>query len=211
MATPIPNSAAVQNLTRFLLPNEDPAEFAALLAAFRSEHQPGGPTEAFLVEDLARCQWKLRRISAIEAALLSDPASSSLADIFRNDSTEKALAKLGRHETRIRRDWYRALNELRALRREETRARGADARCQQAEADARFNQLLEAVDAPIAFPRPEPPAPAPSCQTKPMPAHLERELAAHRRRDPLFDPRMDASQMSKELRKWFQTLGSAVA
>jgi hypothetical protein len=44
-----------------------------------------------------------------------------------------------------------------------------------------------------------------------MPTHLERELAAHRRRDPLFDPRMDASQMSKELRKWFQTLGSAVA
>jgi hypothetical protein len=37
-----------------------------------------------------------------------------------------------------------------------------------------------------------------------MPAHLERELAAHKRRDPLFDPKMDASQMSKELRRWFE-------
>jgi hypothetical protein len=36
-----------------------------------------------------------------------------------------------------------------------------------------------------------------------MPAHLERELAAHKRRDPLFDPKM-ASQMSKELRRWFE-------
>jgi hypothetical protein len=36
-----------------------------------------------------------------------------------------------------------------------------------------------------------------------MPPHLERELQAHKRRDPLFDPKRDASQMSKELRKWF--------
>jgi hypothetical protein len=42
-----------------------------------------------------------------------------------------------------------------------------------------------------------------------MPLHLEREMMAHRRRDPLFDPRMDASQMSKELRKWFASQTSA--
>jgi hypothetical protein len=38
-----------------------------------------------------------------------------------------------------------------------------------------------------------------------MPLRLERELAAHLRRDPDFDPEMDASQMSKELRRWFQS------
>ena len=43
----------------------------------------------------------------------------------------------------------------------------------------------------------------PNHETKPMPQHLERELAAHKRRDPLFDPKYDRSQMSKELQRWF--------
>jgi hypothetical protein len=47
---------------------------------------------------------------------------------------------------------------------------------------------------------PEPP-PAPQ---KPMPEHLRRELEAHKRRDALFGPKNDASQMSKVLRHWFE-------
>jgi hypothetical protein len=42
--------------------------------------------------------------------------------------------------------------------------------------------------------------------TKPMPAHLKRELDNHRRRDPLFDPQLDRSQMSKELQKFFANI-----
>lgn len=192
--------------TFFLLPGEDPAEFEALITAFREEFQPCGPTGEFLVEELARSQWKLRRVFVLETALFAAASSSSLADLFSNDTAAASLARLGRYETRIRRDWYRALSELRALRRDEDRAVGVEARCQQAEANAHFARILDSVDS---IPRQEPeaaaaPSPEPSCHSKPMPAHLQRELAAHRRRDPLFDPRMDASQMSKELRKWFE-------
>jgi hypothetical protein len=47
----------------------------------------------------------------------------------------------------------------------------------------------------------------PKCEAKPMPFHLQKELDNHRRRDPLFDPRMDRSQMSKELQKYFDRHG----
>ncbi len=195
----------------FLLPGEDPAQYQALLTAFGAEYQADGPTAAFLVTELAQSEWRLRRISAIEGSLLSGDVSS-LIDLFRSDSAEQALAKLGRYETRIRRDWYRALAELRALRRDDSRAVNAEARYQQAEANARFTSLLEEVDHRATY-QPRQPA-EPPCESKPMPAHLERELAAHRRRDPLFDPAMDASQMSKELRRWFESTrgtGTAVA
>ena len=198
--------------TFFLLPGEDPAEFEALFTAFRDEYRSCGPTDDFLIEELARCQWKLRRVAGMEAALFSDASASSLADLFGNDTAAQALAKLGRYETRIRRDWYRALHELRTIRRDDDRALLLEARCQQADADARFARILQSVDSvPPAEPEAEaPPSPERPCHSKPIPAHLERELAAHRRRDPLFDPRMDASQMSKGLRKWFEMTASVV-
>jgi hypothetical protein len=59
-----------------------------------------------------------------------------------------------------------------------------------------------------------PPAPSSADDSKPIPAEKpmpagassgpERELAAHKRRDPLFEPAMDASRMFKDLRRWFE-------
>jgi hypothetical protein len=79
----------------------------------------------------------------------------------------------------------------------------ADTKRRQAEASERFNRMLEDATAPPTPAAPPPDEAKPVCESKPMPAHLERELAAHKRRDPLFDPKM-ASQMSKELRRWFE-------
>jgi hypothetical protein len=231
--TPEGKAAAARNRTThglsshafFLLPDEDSEAFDALLAACRAEHCPGSSSESFLVDELARCQWKLRRVAAVEAGLLACGGSSP-SQVFQADLTgAQVLLKLGRYETRIRRDWYRALSELRALRRDTARALAAEARYQQAESGARFTRMLEDIDRPVSLatlaaaaqtpapdPRPvpaaDPPGPAAPysspCHSKPMPAHLERELAAHLRRDPLFDPAMDSSQMSKELRRWYQ-------
>jgi hypothetical protein len=198
----------------FLLPGEDPEEFDALLAACRAEHRPETPCESFLVDELARCEWKLRRLSAVEAGLLasSGPTASPLERFQADLAGPQVLLKLGRYEARIRRDWYRALSELRALRRDIAGALAAEARLKQAKSSARFTQLLEDIDRPAFFPtvpaapaqKPDPPASPVPCHSKPMPAHLERELAAHLRRDPLFDPAMDSSQMSKGLRRWFE-------
>jgi hypothetical protein len=184
----------------FLLPHEDSAEYAQLLAAYETEHQPAGPTESFLVRELAQSEWKLRRVSEIEAGILAGDGQSTLCEVFLAGSTQgDPLLKLSRYENSIRRNLYRALNELRALRREKTHSNAVQARLEKNEADNRFTRLLEEATT-IPAPRRDDSKPI----SKPMPVHLERELAAHRRRDPLFDPKMDASQMSKELRKWFE-------
>ena len=51
-----------------VLPWEDGAEYNALLAGFREEHVPQGPTEEHLVEELAGIVWRKRRLRLAEAA-----------------------------------------------------------------------------------------------------------------------------------------------
>ena len=51
-----------------VLPWEDPAEYAALRDALEDEHQPAGPTESHLVEELAGVLWRKRRLRLAEAA-----------------------------------------------------------------------------------------------------------------------------------------------
>jgi len=51
-----------------VLPWEDSEEYDAVLAAFREEHAPQGPTEGHLVEELAGIVWRKRRLRLAEAA-----------------------------------------------------------------------------------------------------------------------------------------------
>lgn len=51
-----------------VLPWEDGEEYSALLAVFREEHAPKGPTEEHLVEELAGIVWRKRRLRLAEAA-----------------------------------------------------------------------------------------------------------------------------------------------
>lgn len=56
-------------LSRYMvLPWEDGDEYGALLAVFRQEHAPQGPTEEHLVEELAGIVWRKRRLRLAEAA-----------------------------------------------------------------------------------------------------------------------------------------------
>jgi hypothetical protein len=176
----------------FLITGENPEEFDQLLAEYTAEHQPAGPTEAFLVRELAQAQWKLRRIAEIESGLL-DGGGSPLAEVFRADASEsEAILKLSRYENAVRRNWYRALAELRALRRESSRAAAVQARCERAEADNRFTRLLE--EATTVPPRAG--RSAPVNNSKPIPAHLPAEAGAHRRLSPLCEPAIDTSTAS---------------
>jgi len=50
-------------LSRYtVLPWEDGAEYAAIVAALTAEHNPQGPTEEHLVEELAGIIWRKRRL-----------------------------------------------------------------------------------------------------------------------------------------------------
>jgi hypothetical protein len=179
-----------------LLPHEDPAEYAALLEALAADHNPQGATQLFLVKEMAQAQWKLQRIAAIEAELLT--SEDSLSNWFKEDcSKDEVLLKLSRYEASARRAWYKALGELRKIRSEEASHAGRRTGMLKAQSEYEFHRSLRQRLAVPASPSPQ------NCKTKPMPAHLSAELERHKRRDPYFDPANDRSQMSKELRKWF--------
>jgi hypothetical protein len=179
-----------------VLPHEDPAEYQALLEALIADHKPQGATQLFLVEEMAQAQWKLRRIAAMEAELLT--SEYSLANWFKDDcSKDEVLLKLSRYEGSARRAWYKALAELRRLRSEQASDADRRTRMLKAEAEYGFHRMMSRELAIPALPSRQ------NDKTKPMPVHLTAELERHRRRDPDFDPVKDRSQMSKELRRWF--------
>ena len=51
--------------------DEDPVEFACVLENLVDEYQPQGPLEGQLVERIAACMWRLRRLYRIEAGILT--------------------------------------------------------------------------------------------------------------------------------------------
>jgi len=55
-----------------VLPHEDNDEFERILDALVVEHQPSGPTEMHLVEDLAAVMWRKRRVLLSENAEIND-------------------------------------------------------------------------------------------------------------------------------------------
>ena len=54
-----------------VLAHEDGVEFGDLLAALVAEHQPAGPTETHLVEELAGAIWRKRRVLQAEGASIN--------------------------------------------------------------------------------------------------------------------------------------------
>lgn len=136
-----------------VLPNENAAEYNDLLASLQAEFSPRTAAQSFLVEEMARAQWKLRRVTAMEHELLS--GAGDLTQWFKEDcSKDQVLLKLGRYESAARRAWYKALGELRKF--------------QQAKQIASEQELEETLEALINAPMPGnykanpiPPAPAP--------------------------------------------------
>jgi hypothetical protein len=117
----------------FILPTvEEKIDFEQFRAAFEAEHQPVGPTEQVLVEDMVVSRWRLNRIRkmepgffALRAEVLKDrikddfsslDAQAHLAFIVRNDAGDTdTLGKMSRYEGRFERTFYKALKELQRL------------------------------------------------------------------------------------------------
>jgi len=117
-----------------ILPGENAVDYDSLLQSLRDDLNPAGPTESFLVREMAQSQWKLMRIAGMEVELLhpnpdlvrqAPEASPSqlLAD--------QALLKLSRYEAAARRAYHQALKQLlslqatrRKLRQDEQKAAG---------------------------------------------------------------------------------------
>src|SRR3954469_13301768 len=81
-------------LSRYtVLPWEEADEYDVLLAALVAEHQPQGPTEEHLVEELAGTIWRKRRLRLAEAATNRRGLDETLAALFGRTATA-ALAHL---------------------------------------------------------------------------------------------------------------------
>ena len=98
-----------------LLPTEDPAAYQKHAQEFLNEYQPQGPTELQLVQDLIDTSWRLNRVPAIEAELLSGPA----LDVH-------ALGLLGIYGQRLSRQFHKSLDQLRDLQATRRDQRGRD-------------------------------------------------------------------------------------
>lgn len=77
---------------------EDREEYDALHAAFREEHDPVGPTEEHLVEELVGIVWRKRRLRLAEAATFRRGLKSTFNESLEitNPTAEAALVCDGR-------------------------------------------------------------------------------------------------------------------
>ena len=125
-----------------ILPEEDPAEFHALLAGLLSEFQPANAREESHVRELASAEWRLRRVVRLETGIFVsamekvreyercrntaplpdrtleeqryDQNTRLLGLTFRQHCGGEAFTKLSRYENSIRRAHYKALKELKS-------------------------------------------------------------------------------------------------
>ena len=67
-----------------VLSHEDGVEYADLLTALTAEHQPAGATEMHLVEELAGCVWRKRRVLMAEGAAIRRGLYDVATDSFNS-------------------------------------------------------------------------------------------------------------------------------
>ena len=123
-----------------LIPGEDPEAFQQHFCEIELDLKPCSAIESNLVEQIADVSWRLKRLSRIEAAVITAfyDATAQQPRNHDNDTDQllgKALAhhnrldalnRLSRYEAQLSRRYHRALKEFRDLRKE--RIRGVNLR-----------------------------------------------------------------------------------
>ena len=118
-----------------VLPGEDSEAFEQLRSNLFQEYQPAGETERVLVEEFALCSWPLVRLRRVEtqtwtryifsvldsAGAGSAPTEQALAAGL-HETDPKKLVNFFRYERTTTRDFYRVLQELKALQKERHRS-----------------------------------------------------------------------------------------
>ncbi len=108
--------------TFFLLPDEDPAEFAAHEALWLRQWRPEGHAEQDAAELAVRALWREMRADRLEARILGDLfAAEALAEEAERRAVKAAamrgLATLLRYRAQIAREYAAAMSDLDLLRR----------------------------------------------------------------------------------------------
>ena len=119
---------------RTVIPGEDPKEWADFLRDFFLDLQPGSCLEQMLVHRIALAAWRLKRAGHYEVSLIEDAIADRLdaADATTQTRAQAedlgaravaaclagpGLGTLSRYESGIERGMFRAMKELRILRK----------------------------------------------------------------------------------------------
>jgi hypothetical protein len=111
-----------------VIPGEDPEAYDALAADYRRQFHPQSAVEQFHVEALIRSDWQKRRLQRIEAklyrALLDEGAAPDDLEIavLLESPTAKLLRKVFAQIASLDRAYFRALNDVRRIQRENSAA-----------------------------------------------------------------------------------------
>jgi hypothetical protein len=114
---------------------EDGPEFNQIRDEFLAEHQPSTPSQFFLVEQAVMAAWRLRRLRKTETGYLNaeikrlskyieglyphPSGAERLANAVDRDSGPgSTLLTLSLYEVRLERSFYKALRELKLLKKE---------------------------------------------------------------------------------------------
>jgi len=114
-----------------VMPTEDLQAYQSHLKSFTDEYHPQGATESNLVQALADTSWRLNRVAALEANLLTlaaarepnpldeapDQIQDAMAIVAALESQSKALSNLSMHSQRLSRQFERTVAQLRDLQK----------------------------------------------------------------------------------------------
>jgi hypothetical protein len=105
-----------------VLLQEDPQEFAAILADYVAEYRPLGPIEEDLVNDLALAMFKKRRYNRMETASLWNRCSGGTRIESTNEmrwlASREEFKSIIRAQAQAQRDFLRTLKILEDMRRQ---------------------------------------------------------------------------------------------
>ena len=131
-----------------VIPGEDPAEFDRHLTLFENAYVPKNYIEREIVRQIADAAWRMQRLSRIEttaitvamarrrkhrlrygqeSALEGHEADLELLGASMLDDT-KLLNNLGRYDAHLSRRFYRAVEMMMKIRRQEAKFRDAEAK-----------------------------------------------------------------------------------
>jgi hypothetical protein len=100
-----------------LLPSDDPAAYQLHCQEFHDHYRPKNKMEVQLTQTIADLTWRLNRITAIEANLVTaDVSAAGMSQAFRQQS--QAMANLSMYERRLSVRFKETLKQLREIQAE---------------------------------------------------------------------------------------------
>ena len=128
-----------------VLPGEDPADFDRQLSALEADIQPANSLEFELVRQIADAQWRMRRLTRLETGFLAAAVDDQRRHLEKRRPDElrpgydgetlllgsamldrtQAFVHLARYDGHLSRRFFRAVKQLRDLRRDEREAHEA--------------------------------------------------------------------------------------